>query len=46
LLLVFFLWMPLNDYWSRMDNTKVLPRSHQIEDRFVRASYYLKFMGD
>ena len=38
--------MTLNDYWSRMDNTKVLPGSHQSEDRFVRASYYLKFMGD
>jgi choloylglycine hydrolase len=38
--------LTLNDYWSRMDNTKVLPGSHQSEDRFVRASYYLKFMGD
>ena len=38
--------MTLNDYWSRMDNTKVLPGSHQSEDRFVRASYYLKFMGN
>jgi len=36
----------LNDYWLRMDNSKVLPGSHQSEDRFVRASYYLKFMGD
>jgi choloylglycine hydrolase len=38
--------LTLNDYWSRMDNTRVLPGSHQSEDRFVRASYYLKFMGD
>ncbi len=38
--------LTLNDYWSRMDNTKVLPGSHQSEDRFVRASYYLNFMGD
>jgi choloylglycine hydrolase len=38
--------LTLNDYWSRMDNTKVLPGSHQSEDRFVRASFYLKFMGD
>lgn len=38
--------LTLNDYWSRMDNTRVLPGSHQSEDRFVRASYYLNFMGD
>ena len=38
--------LTLNDYWSRMDNTRVLPGSHQSEDRFVRASYYVNFMGD
>ena len=29
-----------------MDGAKVLPGSHQSEDRFVRASYYLKRLGD
>jgi len=38
--------LTLNDYWSRMDNTRFLPGSHQSEDRFVRASFYLQFMGD
>jgi choloylglycine hydrolase len=36
----------LNRYWERMDGAKVLPGSHQSEDRFVRASYYLKRLGD
>jgi penicillin V acylase-like amidase (Ntn superfamily) len=33
--------LTLNTYWSRLDGTKVLPGSHQSQDRFVRASYYL-----
>lgn len=33
--------LALNTYWSRMDGSRVLPGSHQSEDRFVRASYYL-----
>ena len=37
--------LTLNDYWSRMDGAKFLPGSHQSEDRFVRASYYLNRMG-
>ncbi|MFM8891071.1 MAG: linear amide C-N hydrolase [Planctomycetia bacterium] len=28
-----------------MDGAKMLPGSHQSEDRFVRASYYLKRLG-
>jgi choloylglycine hydrolase len=36
----------LNRYWERMDGAKTLPGSHQSEDRFVRASYYLKRLGD
>lgn len=36
----------LNRYWERMDGAMVLPGSHQSEDRFVRASYYLKRLGD
>ena len=37
--------LTLNTYWSRMDGSRVLPGSHQSEDRFVRASYYLKRLG-
>lgn len=37
--------LALNTYWSRMDGAKMLPGSHQSEDRFVRASYYLKRLG-
>jgi penicillin V acylase-like amidase (Ntn superfamily) len=37
--------LALNTYWSRMDGSKMLPGSHQSEDRFVRASYYLKRLG-
>jgi choloylglycine hydrolase len=37
--------LALNAYWSRMDGAKMLPGSHQSEDRFVRASYYLKRLG-
>ena len=33
--------LTLNNYWKKQDGTKVLPGSHQSEDRFVRASYYL-----
>lgn len=33
--------LSLNNYWKRLDGAKVLPGSHQSEDRFVRASYYL-----
>jgi penicillin V acylase-like amidase (Ntn superfamily) len=33
--------LTLNNYWGRLDGAKVLPGSHQSEDRFVRASYYL-----
>jgi penicillin V acylase-like amidase (Ntn superfamily) len=35
----------LDTYWSRLDGAKMLPGSHQSEDRFVRASYYLKRLG-
>lgn len=34
--------LALNKYWERLDGAKMLPGSHQSEDRFVRASYYLK----
>ncbi len=37
--------LALNAYWSRMDGAKFLPGSHQSEDRFVRASYYLERLG-
>lgn len=43
---VFAEQLTLNRYWERMDGAKVLPGSHQSEDRFVRASYYLKRLGD
>jgi choloylglycine hydrolase len=43
---VFEQQLTLNRYWERMDGTKMLPGSHQSEDRFVRASYYLKRLGD
>jgi len=33
--------LTLNDYWKKQDGSKNLPGSHQSEDRFVRASYYL-----
>ena len=33
--------LTLNNYWGRLDGTTVLPGSHQSQDRFVRASYYL-----
>jgi penicillin V acylase-like amidase (Ntn superfamily) len=33
--------LTLNNYWKTLDGTKVLPGSHQSQDRFVRASYYL-----
>jgi penicillin V acylase-like amidase (Ntn superfamily) len=33
--------LTLNNYWKRLDGDKVLPGSHQSEDRFVRATYYL-----
>ena len=38
--------LTLNSYWARIDGSKTLPSSHQSEDRFVRASYYLKRLGD
>lgn len=38
--------LTLNKYWERLDGAKSLPGSHQSEDRFVRASYYLKRLGD
>jgi choloylglycine hydrolase len=38
--------LALNRYWERMDGAMVLPGTHQSEDRFVRASYYLKRLGD
>jgi penicillin V acylase-like amidase (Ntn superfamily) len=38
--------LTLNKYWERLDGAKTLPGSHQSEDRFVRASYYLKRLGD
>ena len=31
----------LNGYWKSRDGSKMLPGSHQSEDRFVRATYYL-----
>ena len=34
--------LTLNNYWKRLDGAKVLPGSHQSQDRFVRATYYLK----
>lgn len=37
--------LTLNAYWSRMDGSRVLPGSHQSEDRFVRANYYLNRLG-
>ena len=43
---VFEQQLTLNRYWERMDGARVLPGSHQSEDRFVRASYYLKRLGD
>jgi penicillin V acylase-like amidase (Ntn superfamily) len=43
---VFEQQLTLNRYWERMDGAKVLPGSHQSEDRFVRASYYLKRLGN
>ena len=43
---VFEQQLTLNRYWERMDGAIVLPGSHQSEDRFVRASYYLKRLGD
>ncbi len=33
--------LALNAYWANRDGDKVLPGSHQSDDRFVRASYYL-----
>ncbi len=33
--------LALNTYWQGRDGDKVLPGSHQSDDRFVRASYYL-----
>ena len=42
---VFEQQLTLNRYWERMDGAKMLPGSHQSEDRFVRASYYLKRLG-
>lgn len=38
--------MTLNRYWSRVDQAKTLPGSHQSEDRFVRASYFIKRIGE
>lgn len=43
---VFEQQLALNRYWERMDGAKMLPGSHQSEDRFVRASYYLGRLGD
>lgn len=34
--------LTLNSYWSRQDGSTFLPGSHTSEDRFVRASYYLR----
>lgn len=42
---VFEQQLALNRYWERMDGATMLPGSHQSEDRFVRASYYLKRLG-
>jgi len=33
--------LALNTYWQRRDGNFVLPGSHQSDDRFVRASFYL-----
>ena len=33
--------LALNGYWRARDGAKTLPGSHQSDDRFVRASYYL-----
>jgi len=38
--------LTLNKYWERVDGAKMLPGSHQSEDRFVRATYYLKRLGN
>jgi choloylglycine hydrolase len=42
---VFEQQLALNAYWSRVDQTKTLPGSHQSEDRFVRADYYIRRLG-
>ena len=34
--------LTLNNYWKRLDGSKTLPGSHQSQDRFVRASYYIE----
>ncbi|MBL5950317.1 linear amide C-N hydrolase [Enterobacter asburiae] len=34
--------LTLNSYWEKQDGNLYLPGSHQSEDRFVRASFYLK----
>jgi len=34
--------LALNAYWARQDRNRILPGSHQSEDRFIRASYYLE----
>jgi hypothetical protein len=34
--------LTLNNYWKRLDGSKTLPGSHQSQDRFVRASYYVE----
>lgn len=39
---VFAEQLTLNNYWKRLDGSKMLPGSHQSQDRFVRASYYLE----
>lgn len=33
--------LALNGYWQNRDGDRFLPGSHQSDDRFVRASYYL-----
>ena len=33
--------LALNGYWKARDGANTLPGSHQSDDRFVRASYYL-----
>jgi penicillin V acylase-like amidase (Ntn superfamily) len=34
--------LTLMNYWQKIDGNVTLPGSHQSEDRFVRASFYMK----
>ena len=36
--------LALNGYWKGRDGTKTLPGSHQSDDRFVRATFYLNHL--